>query len=443
MVASTAVLNAVLEQRIADTPDLAAVIDVAGACSFRQLASAASRFAERMRGHHRVLLTMPQRSAAVALLLACERLAIDPIAVPAILGATPDMAREFGASAIVSERGGDLEITEVSTPAAASRRDETPVVGILTSGTTGRPKCAMHTWSSLSGDVREKALFARTRWLAGYPVGHFAWFQVFAQCWFNGATLVMPADFSARTAIDHLVSDQVQYLCGTPTYVRQILLAASPEDWRRANLVHVTLGGEPVDQLVLDGIARAVPGIAITHTYASTELGAVLSVRDGREGFDAKLLDERSLKVVDGQLYVRRTSRSMLAYWEGGALDEWVPTGDLVAVEGGRVRFLGRANDIINVGGYKVPPTVVESAVRQVPGIAEARVVGHPSSLTGNIVKATIVVAPGFDPDAVKAELMRHCRTALPKPMVPRVVEVVDRIDVTPSQKIQRTSHAR
>ena len=77
----------------------------------------------------------------------------------------------------------------------------------------------------------------------------------------------------------------------------------------------------------LDAARRALPEARIIHIYASTELGASITVRDGREGFPAELLDGEWLKLEGGELWVRRSPRAMLGYLGGPAPGEWVRAG--------------------------------------------------------------------------------------------------------------------
>jgi acyl-coenzyme A synthetase/AMP-(fatty) acid ligase len=165
-------------------------------------------------------------------------------------------------------------------------------------------------------------------------------------------------------------------------------------------------------------------------------------VKDGREGFDGALLDGQRLMLRDGELFVRRTARSMLDYvGEAPAAprDEWVATGDLIAVEGGRAKFRGRASDVINVGGYKVNPVEVEAVIRSVAGVRDACLVGHQSSIVGNLPKAIITPEPDADRAALQAEITRRCAEQLAPYMVPRLFEFTERLERSIAQKRVRS----
>jgi acyl-CoA synthetase (AMP-forming)/AMP-acid ligase II len=388
---------------------------------------------------------LPASGDALALLAASER-----AGQRAILVAPPYSAARAHAVAVstharrVVTADGDRVRVLAELDVTASTDGVAPAVLVLTSGTSGPPKCAVHTWSTLSAAVRYDMSDADRRWLVAYPLSHFAGLQVLLQCVLNRDTLVIPSSFGATSGLAALRDHGVTHLCATPTYVRQLLMSSAPEAWCNLSLRHVTLGGEIVDQQLLDSLRSRRPDLAITHMYASTEVGTVLSVRDGREGFDVSLVDDTHLAIRDGELFVRRSARSMLAYAAAVAPagDDWVATGDLVEVRGGRVLFRGRASDVINVGGFKVHPADVEAVIREVPGVRDVCVVGRKSSIAGHLVKAIVCTAPGVDRAALQAAIAQRCNIALPRHMVPRLFEMCDELPRTAAQKLSRTHSA-
>ncbi len=159
-------------------------------------------------------------------------------------------------------------------------------------------------------------------------------------------------------------------------------------------LQQITLGGEAIDQQILDALHGIFPTARMIHIYATTELGRCFSVSDGRAGFPAQLLEQPTaegveLKVEDNQLFVR-PAHAMEAYDRAlPAADRfdpsgWFATGDLVRIEGDRVYFAGRRGDMINVGGNKVQPLEIENRLRGLPQIADVRVLAAPRPWPGN-----------------------------------------------------------
>jgi acyl-CoA synthetase (AMP-forming)/AMP-acid ligase II len=208
------------------------------------------------------------------------------------------------------------------------------------------------------------------------------------------------------------------------------------------SLRQITLGGEAVDQALLDRLAGAFPGTRITQIYASTEGGALFAVHDQREGFPAAWLDQgvqgSRLRVIDEELQVQ-SPRKMLGYASGQAspigTDGWLSTGDLVRVDADRVRFVGRRDALINIAGSKVFPNEIETFLLSLPGITEAKVRGVPSPITGQAVLAEIVVEKGTDSEPVRLATMQSCRSQLARHKVPSMIRVLPAIEVSPSGK--------
>lgn len=320
------------------------------------------------------------------------------------------------------------------------------LVTLLTSGTTGTPKAANHSWTSLASPVRKDKQYLGTRWFLAYPLHLYAGTQVFLQAFLNWATLVIPTSLQPGEITRTLRDARVTHATGTPTLWRQLLLFTSRENLQTCTLQQITLGGEPVTQGLLDDLRRTFPRARIAHIYASTELGRMFSVTDGKAGFPVKFLQEPpeasvALRIVDGEL-MAHSRNAMIAYDGQPPLcnkdDEWFATGDVVEIQRDRVIFKGRSSDIINVGGNKVFPAQVEAALGAVPGIVHIKVYAKKSSLVGQLVAADIVLAPDVDESATRAALQRIARERLQPHEVPRILRVVPDLAMNEALKIVR-----
>jgi acyl-CoA synthetase (AMP-forming)/AMP-acid ligase II len=179
------------------------------------------------------------------------------------------------------------------------------------------------------------------------------------------------------------------------------------------------------------------PQAKITQVYATTELGEVFRVPDGRPGFPAAWLGK---SLPGGVRLSTRRDGELLVQLSRDTAE--VGTGDLVERRGDRFEFTGRRSDVIVVGGAKVFPKRVEEILRRVPGIAEARVYGMPSAITGELVAAEIVLADPL-PDSSTADNVRTaalamCRESLEAHSVPRVLDIVKQIATTAAGKTPR-----
>lgn len=436
-----------LARWLGEKPTSVAVLDGEGATTWGEVGALAHRWAEELRGDASatVALLVPESAAALALLAAVELANRHVVLVPSPYATADAMSllRSTGARRLLAARGAELtELAAASASMSAAAPEPDATVTLMTSGSTGRPKLVCHTWQTLSGAVNADERFAGRRWLIGYPLAHFAGLQVLMQVVATGGTLVIPRDFSPAAAREALRQRQPTQLNCTPTYLRRLLMETPGDEWVASSLAHVTLGGEIVDQRLLDTLLARLPDCRITHIYASTELGAAIVVRDRMEGFPASLIDNERLKIIDGELCVRRDdSRSMLHYAGSSPSlpTDWMRTGDLVERDTERVRFRGRVDDIINVGGFKVAPVAVEEVIQEVAGVDEVRVSAHASSVVGSLLKA-LVATSVTDEVALRSAIEKRCDERLPYYMRPRMYLFMNELPMTASQKLARRS---
>lgn len=315
-------------------------------------------------------------------------------------------------------------------------------VTLESSGTTGAPKRLRHDFDRLRGRLRGVAEEG-ARWLLTYDPGAFAGLQVMLTAAAAGALLVaMPRSASVGGGIPGLAEaarcHAVTHVSGTPSFWRAFLMALGDAE---LPLRAVTLGGEAADQPLLDRLAERFPGARLRHIYASTEAGALFAVADGRAGFPASWLDDApdglALRIVDGVLEVR----SPRAAPGIGDAEGWLSTGDLVDRQGDRVLFAGRLDGLVNVGGVKVSPEAVERRLLAVGGVADAAVSAVPSPITGHLLTATIVPAPGVDGEALRAAL-RAATADLPPAARPRALTFADHIPLSAAGKKSRKGAA-
>jgi len=133
-------------------------------------------------------------------------------------------------------------------------------------------------------------------------------------------------------------------------------------------------------------------------------------------------------------------------YWRNPAATQackrgdWYVTGDRAYVDGdGYFWFVGRSDDVIISAGYRIGPFEVESALIEHPACAEAAVVGRGDPMRGTIVKAFVVLAPGYEEsDQLAADLQEHVRAVTAPYKYPREVEFVTELPKTISGKIRR-----
>src|SRR5205807_10561424 len=164
-----------------------------------------------------------------------------------------------------------------------------------------------------------------------------------------------------------------------------------------------------------------------------------------------ELLDEDLQPVpvgADGVLCVRRDSHPgmMKEYWRKPERTQeifrgpWYYTGDVLSRdEDGYLWFKGRNDDVIKASGYRISPFEVESCLLSHPAVLEAAAVESPDELRGCVVKAFIVLRPGFEPcDLLKLTLQEHAKSQMAGYKYPRKIEFVETLPKTASGKVKR-----
>lgn len=392
----------------------------------------------RLHPYRRVMVASSEALTVLSALTACQTLDIPLWIGHEFAGATALDA--IAQSQRIDVRiGNGLDTTPLSSPVQESKAGGF-AVHIMTSGTTGAPKIARHSLDALLGRVSHGTLFGGS-WLLTYPPSTFAGIQVLLTAVSSGSTLVAFRAQSVPQMAEAIARYAVTHSSATPTFWRAALMVL-PGLSEVSSLRQITIGGEIVDQVLLDQLARTFPNARIIHIYASTEAGALFSVKDGRAGFPAEWLSTKidgvELRTQGGLLEVR-SPRRMQSYVSAHASpcteDGWLSTGDLVEVRGDRVYFSGRKDNIINVGGAKVLAEEVERFVLGIEGVADVCVTGVKNPMSGAVLKAEVVAAPGVEPERLRKTIAQHCHSALPAYQVPRIIVMVPQIAVSAAGK--------
>jgi acyl-CoA synthetase (AMP-forming)/AMP-acid ligase II len=449
-----------LKGRIADAGPERFFWDRAARLCVNQLARGTSfggRLAE-LAGRSVVVATSSQLTSALALIEldgVVRRLTILPPDTAADhLGALIACAE---ADAIVIDQGThealDLPVRVVCAPAIVpAEQHSLPHVPtewvLLTSGTSGVPKMAVHSLASLIAPIcAGQHLDGAMVWGTFYDIRRYGGLQIFLRAIIGGASLVLSS--AGEPIADHLArlgGCGVTHLSGTPSHWRRALM--SPEI-AKISPRYVRLSGEIADQAILDSLRAMFPEAGVGHAYASTEAGVAFEVNDGRAGFPADFLEQGrdgvELKLVDGALRIRspRTAERYLgAQHVLRDRDGFVDTGDMVEQRGDRYAFAGRRGGIINVGGLKIHPEEIEAVINRHPQVRMSLVRPKQSPVTGAIVIADVVLkadcARSGSEQQIKNDILALCREALPRHKVPAAISIVPVLDVAATGKLAR-----
>ena len=326
-------------------------------------------------------------------------------------------------------------------------------VAIATSGSTGTPKLSLLTAANLiaSAEATAQRLGGHGQWLLALPPHHIAGLQVLLRSIAAGTTPVAldPSGVTPFALVEATAGMHAErrYTSLVPTLLAR--LVDDPlglEALRRFDAILV--GGAATPAALLDR-ARS-EGVRVVTTYGMSETGGGC-VYNGQplQGVAVRTDAAGALEIggpVVAHGYLGADTGAFRS--EGG--QRWFRTGDLGSVDDkGRVSVTGRADDLINTGGLKIAPRLVEEAVlAHVPAVTEAVVVGVPDPEWGQAVALVAVTSPGGPPvgpvpDAGVGEIREMLRPHLESAALPRRVLVVPELPMRGPGKPDRAAVAR
>ncbi|RMF03789.1 MAG: long-chain fatty acid--CoA ligase [Chloroflexi bacterium] len=297
---------------------------------------------------------------------------------------------------------------------------------LFSSGSTGKSKGIVHDFTRLLQKYRTRRHNLRT--LTFLLFDHIGGVDTLFYSLSNGSCIVTVADRSPDAVCAAVEAHRVEVLPVSPTFLNLLILSEAYTRHNLSSLKYITYGAEVMPQAVLDRCVELFPGVTVLQKYGTTEVGTLRSksersnslwVKMGGDGFD--------IRVVDGMLQIKAQS-AMLGYLNAPnpfTEDGWFITGDEVQVKGEYLKILGRASEIINVGGEKVYPAEVENVIQQMDNVADATVFGRPSPITGSMVCANVRLLQPEEPKAFRRRLKVFCSERLQSYKVPVKVKIV------------------
>jgi acetyl-CoA synthetase len=349
-------------------------------------------------------------------------------------------------------------------------RADDPALIIYTSGTTGKPKGALHAHRALLGHLPGVEMSHDFLPHAGdlmWTPADWAWIgglmDLLMPAWHHGIPVLARRfeKFDPEAAFELMGRHGVRNAFLPPTALKLLRSVAEPRRRWDFSLRSVASGGESLGPELLEW-GRETLGLAINEFYGQTECNMVLSscgalfpalagaIGKPVPGHDVAIVDDAGRLLPDGNIgniAVRSPDPVLfLGYWNNPQatrdkyIDEWLITGDTgVSHPDGYIQFVGRNDDVITSAGYRIGPGPIEDCLLGHPSVALAAVVGVPDPNRTEIVKAFIVLKPGFAPsETLKRELQGHVKIRLAAHEYPREVAFIEALPMTTTGKIIR-----
>lgn len=343
-----------------------------------------------------------------------------------------------------------------------------PIFMYFTSGTTSYPKAVLHDgyyplahiptakyWQNCLDDGLHLTV-ADTGWAKA------SWGKLFGQ-WLTGSAVMVYEyeHFNAADMLDMIARYGVTTFCAPPTIYRLMVKNGIPAE-AFSKVRYATTAGEALNPEITKRF-QAITGLLVREGFGQTETTLVLgnfvnspakigSIGKANPLYDVRLVDEEGIEVGEncrgeivivpksdqhglciGYLNAEESNRRV---WKNGVFH----TGDIASRDAdGFFWYIGRSDDIIKSSGYRIGPFEIEDVLIKHPSVAECAVTGVPDEERGYVVKATIVLMPGYEPsETLKKALQRYVKEQTAPYKYPRIVEFVPELPKTFSGKIQR-----
>ena len=344
-----------------------------------------------------------------------------------------------------------------------------PMLMFFTSGTTGYPKIAMHSYKYALGHYvtakywhmaeRDKLHFtiSETGW------GKALWGKLYGQWLCESAVFTYDFDrFDAEKILPLFAKYQITTFCAPPTMYR-MLIKQDLSRFDLSSIHHATTAGEALNPEVFYQFEKAT-GLRIHEGFGQTEMTLGIANLSGTEikpgamgkpipGYGIDIVDADGNSVedgVNGEIVIRTdpapTCGVFLGYYgnEEKTKEVWhdgmYHTGDVAwRDEDGYYWYVGRADDVIKSSGYRIGPFEIESTIMELPYVLECGVSAAPDEVRGQVVKASIVLIPGVEgTDELKKEIQNYVKTHTAPYKYPRIIVFRDELPKTISGKIIR-----
>ena len=311
---------------------------------------------------------------------------------------------------------------------------------LFSSGSTGKPKAMIHNLDTLIDSFKDKKEKSMNM-LVFLMFDHIGGLNTVFNALCMGACLIIPKIKDAKTICELIEKYKIMVLPSSPTFLNLILISEEYKNYDLSSLRMITYGTETMPQSLLLKLKEVFPKVKFLQTFGTSETGISTTSSKSSNSLFMKLEDiNGEYKIVENELWLRSKTQ-VLGYLNASmdsfTSDGWFKTGDLVEVDGEYIKIIGRAKEVINVGGQKVLPSEVESIILEMEEISDCMVYGEKNAITGQTVVCDVVLNKNIE--NIKKRVRVFCKDRLEAYKIPTKVNVVDKTNFSDRfKKIRR-----
>ena len=311
---------------------------------------------------------------------------------------------------------------------------------LFSSGSTGKPKAMIHNLDTLIDSFKDKKEKSMNM-LVFLMFDHIGGLNTVFNALCMGACLIIPKIKDAKTICELIEKYKIMVLPSSPTFLNLILISEEYKNYDLSSLRMITYGTETMPQSLLLKLKEVFPKVKFLQTFGTSETGISTTSSKSSNSLFMKLEDiNGEYKIVENELWLRSKTQ-VLGYLNASmdsfTSDGWFKTGDLVEVDGEYIKIIGRAKEVINVGGQKVLPAEIESIILEMEEISDCMVYGEKNAITGQTVVCDVVL--NQEVENIKKRVRVFCKDRLDTYKIPTKVNVVDKTNFSDRfKKIRR-----
>lgn len=309
---------------------------------------------------------------------------------------------------------------------------EHPGLILFSSGTSGKPKAAVHDFTKLLNKFKAKRdSFVTMNFLL---FDHWGGLNTLFHTLSNGGCVISPEIRTPDYICGLIEKFKAELLPSSPTFLNLLLISEAYKRFDLSSLKVISYGTEPMSKSTLKRLNAVFPEVKFRQTYGLIEVGVLrtkskddgsLWLKLGGEGFDVR---------VENNILQIKSDSAILGYLNYPSPftdDGYFITGDQVETDGEYYKILGRVSQQINVGGEKVFPAEIENVIKEAGNVADAVVYGEKNPITGNIICVNVVLLQNENKSEFKSRLKKHCREKLQSYKIPTKINILESLNIS------------